>query len=186
VFNQLSTTPWIFTGECRCSYINLDLSIRWRLSGQFSHPSHFTPTKRALVPTGSKTGWALEPVWRLWSRENLLPYQESNPGHPYHSYTELSQLLVRIYSSRWSSNITSFMKIIDTKLLFILIIDISKTCFALMTLQPFNKIFNESQRSLYNEIYIKIVAENTELYQNCSWNHLRDAENTSSYSTRNS
>jgi hypothetical protein len=37
-----------------------------------SHPSHFTPEKRALVPTIKEAGWNPELVWTWWQREKFL------------------------------------------------------------------------------------------------------------------
>jgi hypothetical protein len=43
-----------------------------------SRSGRFTPWKELPVPIGYKIGWAPEPVWRLWKRENSWPYRDSN------------------------------------------------------------------------------------------------------------
>jgi hypothetical protein len=34
------------------------------------------------VPTGQEVEWALETVWTLWTRENLMTLPEIEPGRP--------------------------------------------------------------------------------------------------------
>jgi hypothetical protein len=47
-----------------------------------SHPAHFTPRGKILVPTGWEAGWTSKLVWTLEKRKISCPCQESNPGHP--------------------------------------------------------------------------------------------------------
>jgi hypothetical protein len=63
-------------GEWRYSSTILHLCTRWR-QWPASRPYRFTPQgKDPLVPIGQESGWALEPVWKLWRREN--PCTEGN------------------------------------------------------------------------------------------------------------
>jgi hypothetical protein len=48
------------------------------VSGQLHGPAALTPRKEPPVPIGKKAGWALEPVWTTWRKENSLPYRDSN------------------------------------------------------------------------------------------------------------
>jgi hypothetical protein len=46
------------------------------LSGQLHTPAALPLEKEPLVTTGQETGWAPEPIWMTWRRENSLPYQD--------------------------------------------------------------------------------------------------------------
>jgi hypothetical protein len=43
-----------------------------------SRPGSFTPRERAVVPIGSESGWASEPVWTTWRIEISRFYRDSN------------------------------------------------------------------------------------------------------------
>jgi hypothetical protein len=55
----------------------LDLGTSWRC-GQLHAPATLPPGKEPLVPIGQEAGWAPEPVWTTWRRENSWPYRDSN------------------------------------------------------------------------------------------------------------
>jgi hypothetical protein len=42
------------------------------VSGQLQAPTALPPRKETTVPTEYEAGWASEPVWTLWRRENYL------------------------------------------------------------------------------------------------------------------
>jgi hypothetical protein len=80
-------------GEWWYSATILDLGTRWRWVVRFTPPTALPPGKLSLVPIGYWNGWAPEPVWTLWRREQSCPCREWNPGpslyrlcHPDTSY----------------------------------------------------------------------------------------------------
>jgi hypothetical protein len=52
------------------------------MNGQLHAPAALPPGKEPPVPIWYEVGWAPEPGWTLWRREESCPYQESNPGRP--------------------------------------------------------------------------------------------------------
>jgi hypothetical protein len=66
---------WRRMGEWRYNTTILDLSTRWRWVARFTSPPLYPPEKESQFP---------EPVWTLWSRENLfpLPRIEPRPSSP--------------------------------------------------------------------------------------------------------
>jgi hypothetical protein len=45
------------------------------VSGQLHAPAALPPEKEPPVPIGYEAGWAPEPVWTTWRRENSWPYR---------------------------------------------------------------------------------------------------------------
>jgi hypothetical protein len=48
------------------------------MSGQLHTQAALPPGKQAPVPIRQEAGWAAEPVWTTWGRENSSPYRDSN------------------------------------------------------------------------------------------------------------
>jgi hypothetical protein len=64
--------------QWRYSSIILDLGIRCTV-GQWSASRPALPLgKEPPVPTGQEVGWAPEPVWKTWRRENFCFHRDSN------------------------------------------------------------------------------------------------------------
>jgi hypothetical protein len=51
------------------------------VSGQLHAPAALPPGKEPPLSIGQKAGWAPEPVWTTWRRENSWPYRDSNSDH---------------------------------------------------------------------------------------------------------
>jgi hypothetical protein len=49
-----------------------------QVSGQLHAPAASPPEKEPPVPIVWEAGWAPEPVWTTWRRENSQPYRDSN------------------------------------------------------------------------------------------------------------
>jgi hypothetical protein len=65
--------------------------VEWMYRPTFSWPRKYLEVSRQLhakaalppekdlpVPIGQEAGWAPEPVWTTWRRENFWPYRDSN------------------------------------------------------------------------------------------------------------
>jgi hypothetical protein len=50
----------------------LDLGTRWRCVVSFTPRPLYPPRKQPSIPIEQEAGWALDPVWTLWSREEYL------------------------------------------------------------------------------------------------------------------
>jgi hypothetical protein len=48
------------------------------MSGQLEASAALLPGKEPSVPIAWNAGWAREPVWTTWRRENSWPYRDSN------------------------------------------------------------------------------------------------------------
>jgi hypothetical protein len=48
------------------------------MSGQLNVPAALTQGKEPPVPIGWEVGWAPEPVWTMWRRENSWSHRDSN------------------------------------------------------------------------------------------------------------
>jgi hypothetical protein len=48
------------------------------VSDHLHTPAALCPGKEPPVSIALEVGWAPEPVWTTWGRENILPYQDSN------------------------------------------------------------------------------------------------------------
>jgi hypothetical protein len=54
-------------------YIHIFLTLALERGGWLvSRPGRFTLGKEPPVPIGQEAGWAPEPVWTLWRRENSI------------------------------------------------------------------------------------------------------------------
>jgi hypothetical protein len=56
-------------------FFDLDASWRW---GSALRPAAISSWKEPLVPIGWKAGWAPEPFWTSWRRENSCLHHDSN------------------------------------------------------------------------------------------------------------
>jgi hypothetical protein len=61
------------------------------VSGQIPAPADLLPGKGFPVPIGQEAGWALEPFWRRWRREEILSL--SLPKFSENNIREISRLL---------------------------------------------------------------------------------------------
>jgi hypothetical protein len=59
----------------------LDLGTSWRWVVSFKPLPLYTRGNSPSVPIGQEAGWAPEPVWTMWRRENFCPHRDSN-FHP--------------------------------------------------------------------------------------------------------
>jgi hypothetical protein len=51
------------------------------MGGQLRVPTALSPCKEHTAPTREKTGWASDPVWPLWSREeSFAPAANRTPA----------------------------------------------------------------------------------------------------------
>jgi len=68
------------------------------VSDQLHAPAFLLPGKERPVPVRFEAGWAAEPVWKRWRREENGPCREFDTGRPARSLvtilTELSRFLV--------------------------------------------------------------------------------------------
>jgi hypothetical protein len=48
------------------------------VSGQLHSQAALPPGEEPPVPIGQEAGWAPEPVWTMWRRENSCAYRDSN------------------------------------------------------------------------------------------------------------
>jgi hypothetical protein len=58
----------------------LNLNTNYGVSGQLHAPNVLPRGKEPPVPIGKGAGWAPEPIWTMWRRENYGPYRGSNSG----------------------------------------------------------------------------------------------------------
>jgi hypothetical protein len=63
-----------------------------KVSGQLYVPASLPPEKDAPVPIGYEAGWAPEPVWTLWRRENYFLRRDSNSEPVASRYTDCAIL----------------------------------------------------------------------------------------------
>jgi hypothetical protein len=56
----------------------LDLGTSWRSVVSFTLQPFYPRGKSTLAPILKETGWAPEPVWTTWRRENSWPHRDSN------------------------------------------------------------------------------------------------------------
>jgi hypothetical protein len=79
----------VWGSECVDPYF-LDLGTRWWWVVSFTLLPLYSRGKSPPppTPTGYEAGWAPEPVWMLWRRENSWPYRDSNsdPSAVQHRY----------------------------------------------------------------------------------------------------
>jgi hypothetical protein len=66
VINELSTVPWRRMGEWKYSS-----ALDGGISSQLNAPDALLQWKEQKLPIGYEVGWAPQPVWTLWRRENL-------------------------------------------------------------------------------------------------------------------
>jgi hypothetical protein len=71
--------PWRRMGEWRCYSSVFDLGTRWRWVVSFTSRPLYSRGKSPEVPIGERVRWTQEPVWTLWSRENLWPLPGTEP-----------------------------------------------------------------------------------------------------------
>jgi hypothetical protein len=63
------------------------------VNDQLHDPAALTPEKELPVPIEYEAGWAPEPVWTQWRREeSTYPYRHSNPGYPERSLVTVLSL----------------------------------------------------------------------------------------------
>jgi hypothetical protein len=90
VLNELSTMPWRHIGGVGYRSTILDLGTIWRWLVSFKPRSLY---RRGRALSTHWTGWAPEPIWKLW-RENLaLAENRTQTVQPVTILTALSRLL---------------------------------------------------------------------------------------------
>jgi hypothetical protein len=65
------------------TYVQVETFLTSALDGgqwSASRPAALAPRREAPVPIGMEAGWAPDPVWTLWSREeSLIPAGNQTP-----------------------------------------------------------------------------------------------------------
>jgi len=95
------------------------------VSGQLHDPVTLPLGKETLIPPGYEAGWAPEPIWTRWQRENkshFCPCLDLNPDRQARSpvcILELSRLFLFWYfTENWSFMYYNGMKAVMTLFLF--------------------------------------------------------------------